>query len=103
MSLNNRCVAFMSLALALTAGCASAVPAVRLSPNAAEVAWAGNSASVRKTSTGLRVAAALENPDARVGVEIQNGKADRVEIESQGIALSVGRSGAADSDGLCGR
>jgi len=97
MSLNNRCVAFMLVTLSLTAGCAAAVPAVRLSPNAAEVAWAGNRASVRKTNTGVRVAAALEHPDARVGVEIQNGKADRVEVESQGIALCVGRSGAVDS------
>jgi hypothetical protein len=96
MSLNNRCVAFLLVISALAAGCATAVPAVRLSPSSAEVAWAGNRASVRKTNTGVRVAAALEHPDARVGVEIQNGKAERVEVESQGLALSVGRASNAD-------
>ena len=99
MSLNNRCVAFLLVIPALAAGCASAVPAVHLSPSSAEVAWAGNRASVRKTNTGVRVAAALEHPDARVGVDIQNGKAQRVEVESQGIAVSVGPSGGAD---MCG-
>jgi hypothetical protein len=95
----NRCVAFLLVTSALTLGCASAVPAVRVSPNAAEVAWAGNRASVRRTNNGVRVAAALEHPDARVGVDIQNGKPERVEVESQGIALSVGHAGAADSCG----
>jgi hypothetical protein len=95
----NCTVAFLSVTLALAAGCASSVPAVRLSPNAAEVAWAGNRASVRKTNTGVRVAAALESPNARVGVDIQNGKPQRVDVESQGIALSVGHAGAAD---MCG-
>ena len=96
MSLNNRCVAFLLVISALGAGCATAVPDVRLSPNAAEVAWAGNRASVRRTNTGVRVAAALEHPDARLGVEIDNGRAERVEVESQGLALSVGRAGTAD-------
>jgi hypothetical protein len=88
----NHCVAFVLATSALSLGCASAVPAVRLSPSSAEVAWAGNSASVRKTERGVRVAAALEHPDARVGVEIRDGKADRVDVESQGLALSVGRA-----------
>jgi hypothetical protein len=88
----NRCVAFLLVTSVLAAGCASSVPAVRLSPNAAEIAFAGNRASVRRTSTGVRVAAALESPDARVGVDIRNGKAERVDVESQGVALSVGRA-----------
>lgn len=97
----DRCVVAFTLVTtsALTLGCASAVPAVRLSPNAAEVAWAGNSASVRRTHTGVRVVAALEHPDARVGVDIQNGRAERVEVESRGIALSVGHAGDAE---MCG-
>ncbi len=99
MSLNNRCVAFLLVISALAAGCATAVPAVRVSPDAAEIAWAGNRASVRRVNTGVRVAAALDHPDARVGVEIQNGRAERVEVESQGIALSVGRTSAVD---ICG-
>jgi hypothetical protein len=86
------CVAFLLVTASLSLGCASAVPAVRLSPSSAEVAFAGNRASVRKTDRGVRVAAALESPDARVAVDIQNGKPDRVEVESQGIALSVGHA-----------
>jgi hypothetical protein len=86
------CVASLLVISSLSLGCASAVPAVRLSPSSAEVAFAGNSASVRKTDRGVRVAAALESPNARVAVDIQNGKPDRVEVESQGIALSVGHA-----------
>jgi hypothetical protein len=85
------CVALVLVTSALTLGCASAVPAVRVSPDAAEIAWAGNRASLHRTNGGVRVAAALEHPDARVGVDIQNGKADRLEVESQGVALSVAR------------
>ena len=99
MSLNNACVAVLLVTSTLAAGCATAVPAVRLSPNAAEVAWAGNRASVRKMNAGVRVAAALEHPDARVSVDIQNGKPDRLEVASQGISLSVGRTSPAD---MCG-
>jgi len=95
----DRCVAFVLMTSALTLGCASAVPAVRLSPSSAEVAWAGNSASVHRTERGVRVAAALESPDARVAVDLQHGKPERVEVESQGIALSVGHAGVAE---MCG-
>lgn len=87
----NPCVALVLMTSALTLGCASAVPAVRVSPDAAEIAWAGNRASVHRISGGLRVAAALEHPDARVGVDIENGKANRLEVQSQGVALSVAR------------
>jgi hypothetical protein len=99
MTLISRCVAFVSMTSVLACGCASAVPAVRLSPSSAEVAFAGNRASVRRTERGVRVAAALESPDARVAVDIQNGKPERVEVASQGLALSVGR---ADSGDMCG-
>jgi hypothetical protein len=99
MNSTNRCVAFLLVTLALASGCASAVPAVRVSPNAAEIAWAGNRASVHRVNNGVRVAAALEHPDARVGVDIRDGKADRVDVASQGMALSVCRAGADDGCG----
>jgi hypothetical protein len=68
---------------------------VRLNPDAADVIWVGGRASVQKAETGVRVAAAFEHQDGRtlaLRVEIQNGTADRLEVDPQTITFSPCRS-----------
>jgi hypothetical protein len=60
----------------LFGGCATSAPAVRLNPDAVEVAWDGGHASVRRAGKGVRVKAAYEH---------QLGGLLAVRVESQAV------------------
>ena len=83
------------LLVAGAAGCATPQSLVHLRPDAPDVIWVGGRASVRLAADGIVVASAFERQDddkLAVRLEVQNGTANRFEIQPSRVTYSTCRS-----------
>jgi hypothetical protein len=82
-SLRLRILAFVILAAAAPAGCATPSPIVRLEPRTRNVVWVAGRAVVAKEKDGVRVATAFERQDGNllaVRLEVENLTPNAIEV-----------------------
>jgi hypothetical protein len=80
------------MAIGVMAGCATALPIVRLQPHGSDVVWVSGRAVVTSARDGIRVAAAFDHQDREAiafRVEIANDTAERFDVDPRDMHFAV--------------
>jgi hypothetical protein len=81
--------------IAMSLGCATPAPLVRLQPSAGEVVWVSGRATVTRADAGIRVGVAFDHQDGPalgLRVEVENGTATNLDVDPREFTFTACRS-----------